>query len=103
MAKNSVHRLVDSQAMALTIARQFGVSNAAGGGAGQSVTTAVSFVDRYGAGLLPAANYVVLASPSQACAATVTGKTQSGFSVVLTPLAATTTLAVGTFDVAVLA
>jgi hypothetical protein len=102
MAKNQVHKLVDSVAMPITIARQFSVANASGGSNGVAVTTAVSFVDRYGVGLLPAANYVVQVMPSQACFPTVTNKTATGFNVVLTPLP-TVTLGIGTFDVTVIA
>jgi hypothetical protein len=77
MAKNSVHRLVDAEAMPITVARQFGVSNAAGGSVGAAVTTAVSLTDRFGAGLLRASNYVVQVTPSQPAWATVTNKTPS--------------------------
>jgi hypothetical protein len=101
MSKNQIHRLVDSQAMPITIARQFSVANAAGGGNGQAVTTPVSFVDRFNQPLLPQ-NYVVQVMPSQSCFVTITGKTMSGFNVVLTPLS-TVTLAAGTFDVTVIA
>ena len=72
-----------------------GVANAAGGGAGAAVTTAVSF----GSQLPP--NYTVHVTPSQPAMVSVTGKTSTGFNVVLTPLA-TVTLSAGTFDVIVL-
>jgi hypothetical protein len=65
MAKNSVHKLVDSQAVTLIIARQFNIANAAGGGAGASVSTAVNFQDRFGSGLLPGNAYCVHVTPSQ--------------------------------------
>jgi hypothetical protein len=71
------------------------VANAAGGSAGAAVTTAVS-------ANLPAA-YTVQVTPSQACFVSVTSKTSSGFSVVLTPTLGSVTLAAGTFDVVVLA
>ena len=68
------------------------------------MTTAVTFVDRFGGGLLPAnAQYVVSVTPSQACFATVTARTMSGFNVVLTPPGSNVTLSAGTFDVAVTA
>jgi hypothetical protein len=102
MAKNSVHKLVDSQSMPITIARQYAIANAAGGGNGQAVSTAVSFTDRFGNGLLPVTNYVVSVTPSQACWTTITNKTPFGFNVVLNP-ASTVTLAAGTFDVTVIA
>jgi hypothetical protein len=83
-----------------------GIANA-GGSAGASVTTAVPLVDRYGTGLLPlGALYNVIVSPSQACYASVTTKTSSGFNVVLTPSApggVNAAIAAGTFDVTVVA
>jgi hypothetical protein len=41
--------------------------------------------------------------PSQGCLVAISGKTQAGFNVILTPSPATSTLAAGTFDVTVLA
>jgi hypothetical protein len=74
---------------------QYGIANASGGTAGTAVTTAVSgFVN------LPA-NYFVDVDVSQPCTANVTGKTSTGFNVVLTPNPATATLAAGTFNVRV--
>ena len=78
----------------VVIGGQIGIANAAGGGAGESVTTAVTFPG----GLPP--NQAVLVSPSQPCAWSITNKTWQGFNVVLTPL--TGTLASGTFDVVVI-
>ena len=69
-------------------------ANAAGAGA--TVATAVSFSG------LPA-SYAVNVTPSQACFATVSGKTTAGFNVVLTPKDGSTTLSSGTFDVVVVA
>jgi hypothetical protein len=79
-----------------------GVANVAGGGDGDAVTiTSLSayFTDAYGTGLLPPV-YSVQVTPNQACSASVTNKTSSGFDVVLTP-ASGVTLAAGTFDVLV--
>ena len=76
------------------IGGQIGLANLAGGGAGQSVTTAVSFPG----GLPP--NYCALVSPSQACTWSISNKAWNGFNVVLTPLSGT--LAAGTFDVIVI-
>lgn len=73
------------------------VINAAGGGAGTAVTTAVAFAEP-----LPA-NYEVFVSPNQDATWYVTSKTSLGFNVVLTPRLAATTLAAGTFDVLVVA
>ena len=79
------------------------IANAAGSGAGASVTTAVSagLTDQFGTGKLPG-SYSVLVTPSQAsCTVAVTSKTASGFNVILTPSSATATLAAGTFDVVI--
>ncbi len=73
-------------------------ANAAGSGAGASVTTAVAFAPYS----LPPA-YSVQITPSQPALVSVTNKTSSGFNVVLTPLSSSTTLAAGTFDVLVVA
>jgi hypothetical protein len=70
---------------------QLAVANVAGSG---SVTTAVSFP----AGSLPA-NYAVFVDTGQAVTAYVTGKTSSGFNVVL----AATAVAAGTFNVLIVA
>lgn len=70
-------------------------ANVAGGGAGAAVTTAFTGLK------LPAA-YSVHVDANQACAVSITNKTQSGFNVVLTP-ASTVTLAAGTFDVTIVA
>jgi hypothetical protein len=70
-------------------------ANAAGGGAGTAVTTAVAIDD------LPAdLEYTVKITPSQACSASYSSKAATGFNVVLTP-ASGVTLAEGTFDVEV--
>lgn len=64
--------------------------NAAGGGAGLAVVTAVVLT-------LPA-KYNVQVTPNQDATAFVSGKTTSGFNVTITPRLATTTLGAGTFD-----
>lgn len=73
-----------------------GVANAAGGGAGQAVTTALTV-----AGLPQSGKYTVIVNPGQDATWYVTSKTAAGFSVVLTPRLAASTLAAGTFDVAI--
>jgi hypothetical protein len=73
------------------------VANAAGGGAGQTVTTAISNLQ------LPAKYAVIVSGLSQDATAYVTGRTQTGFSVVLAPRLAANTLAIGTFDLLVVA
>lgn len=82
----------------LVVAGKIDVANAAGGGAGDAVTTTVTFAT----GALPA-SYLVMVSPSQACFVNVGSKTHSGFDVTLTPVDGSTTLAAGTFDVLVVA
>lgn len=83
----------------LVVALKTGIANAAGGGAGAAVTTAVTLSQE-----LPA-NYGVYVTVNNTVSASVaiTGKTSTGFNVVLTPNPATATLAVGTFDVLVVA
>ena len=82
-------------------------TNTAGGSAGASVivSMATTFQDRYGSGLLPGDStsgwYSVAINPGQSATAYATNKTSSGFSVVLTPVPSTATLAAGTFDVLV--
>ena len=94
-----INIIASNQAQPTVVGALAGVANAAGGGAGEAVTTAVSFTDTYGNGQLPAA-YAVAVTPSQACAWSVTGKTTSGFTVTLTPNS-NSTIAAGTFDVVV--
>lgn len=99
-----LYQITDRQAQTALLGRRTGIANAAGSGAGASVSVNVSFVDQWGSGLLPASlAYTVMISPSQACVWNVTAKTASGFTVVLTPLSSSTTLAAGTFDLAVVA
>ena len=91
------HVLTDIQARQVVLGTQLAVPNVAGGSAGASVSTAVTFQDQFGNGQLPA-NYTAYVTPSQACFATITGRTATGFNVVLTPATSATTLAAGTFD-----
>lgn len=72
------------------------IANAAGGGAGASVTTAVTF-NNYE---LPP-NYVVSIDPGQSCLWYVTNKTANGFSVTLVPYPSTAVLAAGSFNLTV--
>ena len=83
-------KFVDNQAIPKTIAALAGVPNAAGSGAGASVSTPISFVDQYGNGLLPITGnagqgYAVTVTPSQACFVSFTNKTATGFDIVLSP------------------
>ena len=75
-------------------------SNAAGSGNGAPVTVACTFTNQFGNGLLPS-TYVVSVAPSQACFASVSAKSATGFTVTLTPTTSGVTLATGTVDVIV--
>ena len=83
------------------IGTQLGVANAAGGSAGAAVTTAITFEDAFGNGLLPSA-YTAYVMPSQNCFATISSRTATGFNVILTPSPSTATLQAGSFDVSVI-
>jgi len=72
-----------------------GVANLAGGGAGQSVATAIT-----GMNLPP--KYQVIVEPGQDATWWITAKTAAGFTVNLVPRLAANTLAAGTFNVTVL-
>lgn len=85
-----------SQQGRLLVATIPGVANLVGGGAGQSVVTAVSGLKN-----LPA-NYSVLVNPGQDATWFVSGKTSTGFNVTMYPRLAANTLAAGTFDVVIL-
>lgn len=78
--------------------RMTGIVNAAGGGEGDAVTTAVSVPGV----ALPASYDVFVDTNGQAAVACATNKTNTGFDVVLQP-PATVTLVAGSFDVLVLA
>jgi hypothetical protein len=81
----------------LQIGQILGVANLIGGGAGQVVTTAVTFAEP-----LPP-NYQVIVTASQDATAWVSGKTALGFNVNLEPRLAANTLAAGTFDLLIIA
>ena len=70
----------------------------ASGSTGAAVTTALSIPG----GVLPAAYSVIVSGLSQDATAYVTGRTSSGFNVVLEPRLASNALAAGTFDVVVI-
>jgi hypothetical protein len=95
----AIKQLIGANGYSPAVAAVSNIANGAGGSAGAAVTVALTFEDQYGNGTLPA-NYSVAAAPSQACMVSVTSKTTSGFSVVLTPPSGVT-LAAGTFDVVV--
>jgi hypothetical protein len=98
------NRLVGANGYTPVVAAAYNVANASGG-TGAAVTTAVSFTDQFGNPTLPGdagqGRYTVTVTPSQACFVSVTGKTSSGFNVVLTPTLSSTSIAAGTFDILV--
>jgi len=79
------------------VGAQTGIATAVGGGAGQAVTTAITFAEP-----LPA-SYAVFATSNLAVTVNVTSKTNAGFNVVITPVLVGTTLGAGLLDVLVLA
>jgi hypothetical protein len=93
-----VNRLVGANGYTPVVAAAYNIANGAGSGS-SPVSVSVSFVDQFNNGTLPA-GYAVAVSPSQACFVSVTGKTASGFNVVLTPLS-TGTIAAGQMDILV--
>ena len=97
-----VFRVTAGDASKLVFAPLLAVPNAAGAGAGDSVSTPVSVVSQFGDGLLPSANYLVLIAPSQPCTAVATAKSSTGFTVTLTPLSSGVSLAAGSFDALVI-
>jgi hypothetical protein len=93
-----VNIFTNNQAAATTIAAESNIANAAGSGAGASVSVTIgNLVDQYGTGRLPN-NFAVAITPSQACFWSVSNKTNAGFTVTLTPTTSGTTLVAGTFD-----
>jgi hypothetical protein len=91
----TVHRLVAANGS--TVAHASGTRSHQGGEPGQSVNTSVVLVGQHREGLLPD-RYCVSIATDQACFASVVHKTARGFIVKLTPRAADTALAVGSFD-----
>jgi hypothetical protein len=77
--------------------QQLGIVTAAGGGAGQTVSTVVTFPE-----VLPA-NYQVIVSAQLAVVWWITARTAFGFTVNIAPLLAATTLGASSVDVLVIA
>jgi len=77
------------------VGQQLAVVTAAGGGAGQTVSTVITFLEP-----LPA-SYQVVVSPALAVVWWITARTTFGFTVNIAPLLAATTLAASTVDVLV--
>jgi len=100
--------LTDNLGRRAIIARLLGIANAAGTGAGNSISVTVSLNQTSGDGVTPLwpaglATYRVVVSLSQACFWNVTNKSASGFTVTLTPTSSSATLAAGTFDALIVA
>lgn len=85
-----------AQADRLVLVLKKGVANAAGSGAGASVTVALT-------GLRLPAKYTVFVTPDQDATHWITGRSATGFTVNLSPRLAASTLAAGTLDILVLA
>jgi hypothetical protein len=98
--KHDVQVLDSPTASAFTdrviVGQQLGVANA-GGGAGVTVSTVVTFLEP-----LPP-SYTVLIGSGQGVGWFVSAKTMFGFTVNLVPFAAGVSVASGTFDVTVIA
>jgi hypothetical protein len=80
----------------IKLAPLMGVATTAAASEGAAVTVAVS-------GLELPATYGVVATPSQPALVSVGSKTNTGFTVTLTPPSATVTLSAGTVDILVMA
>ena len=95
-----VNYLVGASGYQPAVAAAYNISNSAGSGS-SPVSVSVAFTDQFGVGELPAGGaYAVSVSPSQACFVSISNKTASGFTVVLTPSSGEN-IAAGTFDVLV--
>jgi hypothetical protein len=93
-----VNRLVGGNGYAPTVAAIPNMPNPSGSAGSPVSVTIDNLVDSLGNGMLPVTgSYGVVVSPSQACIASVTNKTASGFTVVLTPVGGAAIQA-GTFD-----
>ena len=102
MALNVPDALTSIQSRLFPVAVFSNIANAAGSGAGASVVVAITNVDQFGVGRLPG-NFAVVVSPSQSCFASVSNKSTSGFTITLTPLTSSATLAAGSTDAILLA
>jgi hypothetical protein len=89
-----VKRLIGANGHTPHVAAISNFPNAAGSG-GAAVSVSLTFADQFGTPTLPV-NYTVTVTPSQGCAVSVSNKTNSGFTVNLTPLSGN--IAAGTFD-----
>lgn len=90
------HGGLGAGAIGLRVALMKGITNAVAGGAGQSVATAVTF-----GAAMPDTTYVPVVNPNQDATWWISAKTINGFTVNMTARLAASTLAAGTFDVAV--
>jgi hypothetical protein len=96
----NVNRLVGANGYTPVVAALFNIANGAGSGS-SAASVNVSCVDQFGVGELPANGaYTVTVTPNRACSVSVTNKSATGFTVVLTPLSSGS-IAAGSFDVLV--
>jgi hypothetical protein len=95
---SAVKQLIGANGRTSTVAALYKVPNGAGSGSTPVSVTISNLVDSFGSGQLdPTGAYSVQVTPNQACLVSVTNKTASGFSVVLTPVGGAP-IAAGTFD-----
>jgi hypothetical protein len=96
-----VKKLVSTQGHNPTSMTVLNKAYSAGGGAGQTVSVDLSsfFVDGFGTGFLPTdGRYFVGVTTSTPTIPSVTGKGNSGFTVLLTPITAAATISAGQMD-----
>jgi hypothetical protein len=97
------HRLSSNRGEPIILGKRFGTANVAGSGAGSSVSTNISFTDKFGSGLLPQTlSYIVNVSPTQPAFVVISNKSTNGFTVTHYPKDSSTTLSAGSFDLTVL-
>ncbi len=78
------------------------VSHAASQSAGASVKTLVPFPKGPQGQVYLPAKYAVTVTPDQPAVVSVVDKSDTGFTIILTPLSVSTVLATGTFDVVII-
>jgi hypothetical protein len=95
---SGVERLIGGNGYTATVACLRNIPNAAGSGTAAVTTVIDNLTDTFGVGQLdPTGAYSVQVTPNQACLVSVTNKTASGFTVVLTPVGGAAIQA-GSFD-----
>jgi hypothetical protein len=93
-----VNRLIGAIGYTPTVASLYNTPNPAGSAGNPVIVTISNLVDSLGNGMLPhTGSYGVVVSASQACFASVSNKTASGFEVTLTPISGGS-IGAGVFD-----